>query len=125
MMTASQLQVTSKAFSSLCGGGRDLPEPCGAHGPLCRTYRYDNLGLYHRWAEQLYNVSTGLQLVSSCSAMHSTYRAERDQEARRLQFLSGAPAIPFAHSTSVQGNPMRSADFKSSSKYHKNCAKEI
>ena len=47
-------------FSSLCGGGRDLPEPCGAHGPLCRTYRYDNLGLYHRWAEQIHNVSIGL-----------------------------------------------------------------
>ena len=63
-------------------------------------------------------------IILTFSVMSQTYQAERVlKEQERLQRL-GVTGIPFGHRTSIQGNPMRSATYKSSSKYHKNCNKE-
>ena len=58
------------------------------------------------------------------SAMSKSYKSERDLKEKQKLFKLGVVGIPFSHSTSIQGNPMRSGDFKSSSKYHKHCSKE-
>ena len=56
--------------------------------------------------------------------MSKSYKSERDLKEKQKLFKLGVVGIPFSHSTSIQGNPMRSGDFKSSSKYHKHCSKE-
>ena len=56
--------------------------------------------------------------------MSNTYKAERELKERENQFKAGVTGIPFSHRTSIQGNPMRSGDWKSSSRFHKCCTKE-
>lgn len=89
-----------------CGGKGDVPGLClSRHEKQCQAAFCSGMKLYH-------------------SVMSQTYQAERVlKEQERLQRL-GVPGIPFGHGSSIQGNPMRSANYKSSSKYHKNCSKE-
>ena len=65
------------------------------------------------------------------SAKTWTERTDGQTNGRGLALLDllSEPKLPlivfdFSHSTSVQGNPMRSGNFKSSSRFHKNCANE-
>ena len=54
--------------------------------------------------------------------MAETSAADRDRVERERVKASGSPGILFSHATSVQGNPMRAADWRSSSRYHRKCA---
>ena len=71
-------------------------------------------------------LTVNVEFTAKCifRSMSDTYKAERDLKERRKLFSLGVTGIPFGHRTSIQGNPMRSADFKSSSKFHKNCSME-
>ena len=56
--------------------------------------------------------------------MAETYAMDRDRAEREKERASGATGIPFSHATSVQGNPMRAGEWRSSSRYHRHCTQE-
>jgi len=91
--------------SNVCNSGHGVPSFCQGYNLSGQGQDLDNMQLYHR-------------------VMSNTYKAEREMKERETKWRAGVPGIPFAHKTSIQGNPMRSGDWKSSSKYHKYCTKE-
>ena len=97
--------ITIIICSNVCNSGHGVPSYCQGYNLSGQGQDLDNMQLYHR-------------------VMSNTYKAEREMKERETKWRAGVPGIPFAHKTSIQGNPMRSGDWKSSSKYHKYCTKE-
>jgi len=113
---------------SMCGYNRDCCNVSGSfvnhhhhhshfNSHLCNT----GSGVPGNWGNGVQDME-GMQLYHR--VMSNTYKAERDLKERERQLKAGVTGIPFSHKTSVQGNPMRSGNWKSSSKFHKFCTKE-
>merc|ERR1712062_570657 len=105
------ITLTITICSSICHSGHGVPSYCQGPNLAGQGQALDNMQLYHRWVHSSYPIFT---FLCCHRVMSNTYKAERQLKERETKWRAGVPGIPFAHRTSIQGNPMRSGDWKSS-----------